>query len=179
MAQRNRGEQQPRSSQDDSVELARRHVKVVLTGEGADETLAGYNVFQHIALLEEVRTHPRDRERRAALETLLRQRDRQGSRSSTPGYYRSERCRTTIASLACLAPIPTPWLARCEPRKNFHSSCPAIFAGRSQGFDPIAEMAERIGHGRMKSLSPVAAHQYYLFKTDMPSYNLSFLRRPG
>ena len=53
-------------------ELARRHVKVVLTGEGADEALAGYNVFQHIALLEEVRTHPRDRERRAALETLLR-----------------------------------------------------------------------------------------------------------
>ena len=36
-------------------------------------------------------------------------------------------------------------------------------------------MAKRIGVGRMKSLSAVAAHQYYLFKADLPSYNLNCL----
>ena len=43
------------------------------------------------------------------------------------------------------------------------------------GIDPVAEMAERIGRGRMTSLSPVAAHQYYLFKADLPAYILNCL----
>jgi asparagine synthase (glutamine-hydrolysing) len=43
------------------------------------------------------------------------------------------------------------------------------------GIDPIAEMAERIGRGRMAGLSAVATHQYYLFKTDLPTYVLNYL----
>src|ERR1700683_2217494 len=53
-------------------ELARRHVKVVLTGEGSDEALAGYNVFRHIQLLEELRASPRDAGIGLAMDQLLR-----------------------------------------------------------------------------------------------------------
>src|SRR5438552_3050120 len=52
-------------------ELARRHVKVVLTGEGSDEALAGYNVFRHIALLESTRANPKDAELSRELDRFI------------------------------------------------------------------------------------------------------------
>ena len=39
--------------------LASKQVKSVLTGEGADELLAGYDLFRHQAMIERVRREPR------------------------------------------------------------------------------------------------------------------------
>jgi asparagine synthase (glutamine-hydrolysing) len=155
-------------------ELARRHVKVVLTGEGADEALAGYNVFQHLDLLEEVRTHPKDRGRRAALEALLR---KEGSGiailnsgilpiRALPEYDR-------IVGLFGAYPYAIARAMRTGKKIPFVMS--SDFRREVAGIDPVAEMAERIGRGRMTSLSPVAAHQYYLFKADLPAYILNCL----
>jgi asparagine synthase (glutamine-hydrolysing) len=47
--------------------LAGAHVKAVLTGEGADELLAGYPQFQHQQLIEACRQSPNDREAAARL----------------------------------------------------------------------------------------------------------------
>jgi asparagine synthase (glutamine-hydrolysing) len=155
-------------------ELARRHVKVVLTGEGADEALAGYNVFQHIALLEEVRSHPRDRERRAALDTLLGK-ERSGIALLNTGILpmRALPDYDRIVSLFGAYPYAMARALRTAKRLPFVMS--GDFRQEVAGIDPIAEMAQRIGLGRMKSLSAVAAHQYYLFKADLPSYNLNCL----
>ncbi len=155
-------------------ELARRHVKVVLTGEGADETLGGYNVFHHIALLDEVRTHPQDRERRAALETLLAK-EHSGIALLNTGILpiRALPEYDRISGLFGAYPYAMARALRTAKKVRFVMS--GDFRREVAGIDPIAEMAERIGRGRMKSLSAVAAHQYYLFKADMPSYNLNFL----
>jgi asparagine synthase (glutamine-hydrolysing) len=155
-------------------ELARRHVKVVLTGEGADEALAGYNVFQHIAQLDEVRTHPNDRERRAALDALLK-RERFGIALLNNGIIpiRALPQYDRVTELFGAYPYA---IARTL---RFGKAIPLVmsrdFRGEVAGVDPIAEMAERIGRGRMAGLSPVAAHQYYLFKTDLPAYILNYL----
>jgi asparagine synthase (glutamine-hydrolysing) len=52
--------------------LAARHVKAVVTGEGADEVLLGYAQFRHQQLLDTLRRAPGDRAARRAMRELLR-----------------------------------------------------------------------------------------------------------
>jgi asparagine synthase (glutamine-hydrolysing) len=49
------------------------------------------------------------------------------------------------------------------------------FGKETRGTDFIDETARRIGYGRMAGLSAVAAHQYYLFRADLPAYVLNYL----
>jgi len=155
-------------------ELARRHVKVVLTGEGADEALAGYNVFQHIALLDEVRTHPSDRARRAALDALLRQ-ERPGIALLNNGILPMRTLPEYDRVVGLFGAYPYAMARALRTWKRMPFLMSGDFRREVAGIDPIAEMAERIGRGRMASLSPVAAHQYYLFRADLPTYNLNYL----
>jgi len=155
-------------------ELARRHVKVVLTGEGADEALAGYNVFQHIALLEEVRTHPKDRERRAALEALLGK-ERSGIALLNSGILPIRALPEYDRVFGLFGAYPYAMARALRTGKRIPFVMSRDFRREVAGIDPVAEMAERIGRGRMASLSPVAAHQYYLFKADLPTYILNYL----
>jgi asparagine synthase (glutamine-hydrolysing) len=46
------------------------------------------------------------------------------------------------------------------------------FREEMAGVDPIADMAQRIGLGRLAGLGPVSAHQYYGFKADLAGYIL-------
>jgi asparagine synthase (glutamine-hydrolysing) len=155
-------------------ELARRHVKVVLTGEGADEALAGYNVFQHIALLEEVRTHPKDRGRRAALETLLGK-EQSGIALLNSGILPIRALPEYDRVIGLFGAYPYAIARALRTAKRLPFVMSRDFRREVAAIDPIAEMAERVGRGRMTSLSPVAAHQYYLFKADLPSYILNCL----
>ena len=155
-------------------ELARKYVKVVLTGEGADEALAGYIAFQHIVLLEALRANPADGQVRGDLDQLLLREGRGIALTNSailpirqyPEYDR-------VAGLFGAYPYAIaralrtgkilPYLFSIEFRREF------------RGFDYVASMADRIGRGRMAGLSPVAAHQYYLFKADLPAYILNYL----
>ncbi len=155
-------------------ELARRHVKVVLTGEGADEALAGYNVFQHIALLEEVRNHPKDRGRRANLEALLRK-EGSGIALLNSGILPIRALPDYDRIVGMFGAYPYAIVRAMKTGKKVRLMMSSDFRREVAGIDPIAEMAGRIGRGRMTSLSAVAAHQYYLFKADLPAYNLNYL----
>jgi len=155
-------------------ELARRHVKVVLTGEGADEALAGYNVFQHIAQLDEVRTHPNDRERRAALDALLRK-ERSGIALLNNGIMPIRTLPQYDRVIELFGAYPYAIARALRFKKAIPLMMSRDFRREVAGIDPIAKMAERIGRGRMAGLSAVAAHQYYLFKTDLPTYVLNYL----
>ncbi len=53
--------------------LASSHVKVVLTGEGADELLAGYRLFTHLSLLEQNHQSPNSRSTQSHLRHFLRE----------------------------------------------------------------------------------------------------------
>ena len=155
-------------------ELARRHVKVVLTGEGADEALAGYNVFQHLAQLEEVRTHPKDRGRRAALDALLRK-EQSGIALLNSGILPIRALPEYDRIVGLFGAYPYAIARAMRTAKKIPFIMSSDFRREVAGIDPVAAMAERIGRGRMASLSPVAAHQYYLFKADLPAYILNCL----
>ncbi|HYW40305.1 MAG TPA: asparagine synthase (glutamine-hydrolyzing) [Terriglobales bacterium] len=155
-------------------ELARRHVKVVLTGEGADEALAGYNVFQHIAQLDEVRTHPNDPQRRAALDALLKK-ERSGIALLNNGIMPIRALPQYDRVTGLFGAYPYAIARALRTGKGIPFVMSRHFRREVAGVDPIAEMAERIGRGRMAGLSPVAAHQYYLFKADLPAYILNYL----
>ncbi len=155
-------------------ELARRHVKVVLTGEGSDEALAGYNVFQHIALLEGVRTDPRNPARRAALDALL-SKERSGIALLNTGILRIRALPDYDRIVGLFGAYPYAMARALRTANKVRFVMSGDFRREMAGIDPIAVMAERIGRGSMKALSPLSAHQYYLFKADMPSYNLNCL----
>jgi len=155
-------------------ELARQHVKVVLTGEGSDEALAGYNVFQHIALLESLRGSPGDARIGAELDRLLHTEGRGIALTNSavlpireyPEYDR-------VANLFGAYPYAMARALRTGKALPYIFS--RDFRHEVRGIDCVESMADRIGRGRMSGLSPVAAHQYYLFKADLPTYVLNYL----
>lgn len=155
-------------------ELARRHVKVVLTGEGADEALAGYAAFRHIPLLEALRAEPRNPERRVALEQFTRQENTGVAVTNTGilpirAYPEYDRVHSLFGAYpyAMARALHTATMLRYVLSRGFRREF--------NGADIVAETARRIGPGRMSGLSPIAAHQYYLFKTDLPNYILNYL----
>lgn len=147
-------------------ELARPHVKVALTGEGADESLAGYNVFRHLLLLEALRRDPRDRERRRELDALIASLGLYSGILPIRAYPDYER----ISALFGAYPYA---MARALRLSRAARRILSRGARRDlAGVDPIQDMAARIGPGRLADLGPVSAHQYYGFKTDLAGYIL-------
>jgi asparagine synthase (glutamine-hydrolysing) len=147
--------------------LARQHhLKVVLTGEGADESLAGYNVFRHLLLLDALRRQPRDPQLRRDLDALL---NSLGMYSGIlpvrelPDYAR-------ITSLFGAYPYAMARAIRLSRAARRILS--REFRAEIADLDPIARTAHSIGIGRLSGLDPVSAHQYYGFKADLASYIL-------
>lgn len=155
-------------------ELARRHVKVVLTGEGADEALAGYNVFRHIQLLEELRASPRDAGLAAAMDQLLHQ-EGSGVAGMNTGVVPIRAYPQYDRVVKLFGVYPYAAARALHSGKAIPYILSRDFRKETRDTDFIDEMARRIGYGRMTGLSPVAAHQYYLFKTDLPAYILNYL----
>jgi asparagine synthase (glutamine-hydrolysing) len=155
-------------------DLARHHVKVVLTGEGSDEALAGYNVFQHIVLLEQLRANSGNREIRAALDDLL-QRESRGVAVTNSAVLPIREYPDYARVRQLFGAYPYAIARAFRTGKAMPYILSSQFRQEFRGADSIASMADRIGRGRMAGLSPVAAHQYYLFKADLPAYILNYL----
>ena len=155
-------------------DLAHQHVKVVLTGEGADEALAGYNVFQHMALVEGLRTRPGDVQISAQLDQLLR-RERDGIAVTNSGILPIREYPQYDRIAGLFGAYPYAMARALRTAKALPYILSREFGEQVRGIDCVASMADRIGRERMTGLSAVAAHQYYLFKTDLPAYILNYL----
>jgi asparagine synthase (glutamine-hydrolysing) len=148
------------------ADLARRHVKVVLTGEGADEALAGYNVFRHLLLLEAARRTPGDPRLRAELRSFVKRLGLHSGVLPVRAYSDYDRITALFGCYpyAMARAVKIGRAARRILSKEFRRSV--------SGLDPIAEMAAHIGKERLAGLDPVSVHQYYAFKTDLAGYIL-------
>jgi asparagine synthase (glutamine-hydrolysing) len=148
---------------------AGRHVKVVLTGEGADELLMGYNHFKHQTLLEETRLHPQNREARRSLnDFLINERDSTDI-VRTKNYLDYER---VTALFGC---YPYTILRALEYPRKLKLFLSNSFKEKLAAVDSISELAQQFNPNALRGLSPLVATQYFFFKTDLANYILNYL----
>ena len=149
--------------------LAHRHVKVVLTGEGADELLAGYDRFKHQARLEALAREPKSRAAQKRLkEFLARQTVWTGMTASRayPDY------RAVVEKLGVYPyPVAEMIVYQSGALRLLSGECRRL-AKSIGGLDDLAGWIDRT---KLAGLSPLAATQYMLFKTSLPNYILNFL----
>ena len=149
--------------------LASQQVKSVLTGEGADELLAGYDLFRHQALIESVRREPRNPALRAQMRRFLGSVDLLSGTVRTKDYAEYDR----VVELFGAYPYPAlralklgRWIRALLSRECI----------RSIGdFDPLEQLAARWSSRRLAGDDPLSATQDFLFRTQLPSYILNCL----
>lgn len=149
--------------------LAGQHVKVVLTGEGADELFAGYELFKHQALLERAIAHPADQSATGELAAFL------DDRGLQDGIVPSRTLPDHSRTVSLLGGYPYAVLRAVTYRKKLWPLLSKDFRERMGRLDPIAELGARIDRDKLRSFSPMQVTQYVMFKTDLPSYLLNFL----
>lgn len=150
-------------------ELASRHVKVVLTGEGADELLAGYPQFRHQQLLDRLRQHPGDRAARAQLEAFL-------ARSGTlSGTIPIDRYPDFERVTALFGAYPYPLAKTIYYQRRLWALLSTSFRRRSRSLDSLADLAALLEPQPFAGLPAVTASQALLFRTELPAYILSSL----
>ena len=149
--------------------LASQQVKSVLTGEGADELLAGYDLFRHQALIESVRREPRNPALRAQMRRFLGSVDLLSGTVRTKDYAEYDR----VVELFGAYPYPAlralklgRWIRALLSRECI----------RSIGdFDPLEQLAAGWSSRRLAGDDPLSATQDFLFRTQLPSYILNCL----
>jgi len=149
--------------------LAARHVKAVMTGEGADETLVGYAQFRHQQLLDHLRRHPGDPEATSALRALLAE---TGTLTGTIPIDRYHDADRVIRLFGCY-PYPAAKCAYYQSRLRLVLAAP--LRRRLPALDSLDSLARVIDRDALAGLPAVAASQYVLCKTELPAYVLSTL----
>ena len=149
--------------------LAGSHLKVVLTGEGSDELLAGYNQFKHQDLLEAVRLNPGSRPARRAIRDFLAREGILTGITRATEYSQYERV------VRAFGVYPYTILRSLLYRSKVNPLLSRDFRRSVAGVDTIDELSAHVDRPALSGLSPTCASQYVLFKTDLPAYNLNFL----
>jgi asparagine synthase (glutamine-hydrolysing) len=149
--------------------LASSRVKVVLTGEGADEVLAGYPQFRHQQLLDAVHRAPRDRDAARRLAEFSATRSVFSGTVPITRYPDYDR----VVSRFGVYPYPLTrvrayqrpvrWLLSSELRRN------------AATVDTLAALDTSLGPHAFDGFDPVTASQYLLFRTELPGYILTNL----
>ena len=149
--------------------LASQQVKSVLTGEGADELLAGYDLFRHQALIERVRREPRNPTLRAQMRQFLSSVDLLSGTVKTQDYAEYDR----VVALFGVYPYPAlralklgRWIRKLLSQEYIRSIC---------DFDPLEQLATRWSSRPLAGDDPLSATQDFLFRTQLPSYILNCL----
>ena len=149
-------------------QLAHQYVKVVVTGEGADELLMGYAQFRHQQLLDQLRANPRDRVARENLQHFLGNEGVQFGVTTARAYSQYERATQLFGTYPYL-------FLRTRQAAGVNRVLAPEFLARLQGHDAAAALSERLDRPEMAGLPPLAATQYVLFKTDLVGYILNVL----
>jgi asparagine synthase (glutamine-hydrolysing) len=150
-------------------ELAGRHVKVVLTGEGADELLAGYPQFRHQLLLDRLRQDPRDRRSRDELTAFLAGAGTLGGTVPITSYPDVEGVVRRFGA------YPYPVAKAIYYQRRLWALLATPLRRRARTLDSLDALAALLDRTVLADLPAVAASQYVLFKTELPGYILSTL----
>ena len=149
--------------------LASQHVKSVLTGEGPDELLAGYDLFLHQALLERVRHEPRNRALRAQMRQFL------GSVDLLSGTVRATDYAEYDRVVELFGTYPYPALRALKMRRSTHAVLSRECLRGIGDFDPLEHLATTWSSRRLAGGDALSASQDFLFRTQLPSYILNCL----
>ena len=149
--------------------LAAGHVKAVLTGEGADESLAGYPQFRHQQLLDTLRRHPDDRQARTDMRSLLR------DAGTLTGLIPIDRYPDLDRVTRLFGAYPYPMAKTAYFQRRLWALLATPFRRRARTLDSLEELARLIDRDVLSGLPAVAASQYVLFKTELPGYILNSL----
>ena len=149
--------------------LASQHVKSVLTGEGADELLAGYDLFRHQALLERVRHEPRNRALRAQMHRFL------GSVDWLSGTVRAKDYAEYDRVVELFGMYPYPALRAVKLRRSTRAVLSRECLRGIGDFDPLEHLATTWSSRRLAGGDALSATQDFLCRTQLPSYILNCL----
>lgn len=149
--------------------LAGSMVKVVVTGEGADELLLGYPQFRHQHLIEQARRRPGDAAARGALDEFLR------NQSVQFGVARRREYVDEAAVVRRFGAYPYPVLRAIGFGGIRAVAFDRHFRQRVQAFDPLESLAEALPPGALAGLPNLRATQHVLLRTDMAGYILAVL----
>lgn len=149
--------------------LAAKQVKSVLTGEGADELLAGYDLFRHQALIERVRREPRNPVPRAQMRRFLSSVDQLSGTVKTGVYAEYDRVVELFGA------YPYPALRALKLRRWIRNLLSREYIRGIGDFDPLEQLAARWKSRPLAGNDPLSATQDFLFRTQLPSYILNCL----
>ena len=149
--------------------LASQHVKSVLTGEGADEVLAGYDLFRHQALLERLRREPRNRVLRAQMRRFL------GSVDLLSGTVRATDYVEYDRVVELFGAYPYPALRALTLGRAARAVLSRECLRGIADVDPLEQLATTWSSRRLAGDDALSATQDFLCRTQLPSYILNCL----
>jgi asparagine synthase (glutamine-hydrolysing) len=149
--------------------LARTEVKVVLTGEGADELLEGYDLFTHLALLEERQSsNPSIGARHRLRKFLSRQ-------ANIAGLTKVDQFVDYEHVIGLFGAYPYQALRTLLHAKKLPYVLSGDFQQAVRAIDPLEDLAAEVAPDLRHSLSSRKLTQLLLFRTQLPNYLLNYL----
>jgi asparagine synthase (glutamine-hydrolysing) len=149
--------------------LARSRVRVVLTGEGADELLAGYPQFRHQALLERCARSPRDRDAARALDAFAATATTFAGTVPIRRYPHYDAIRERFGAY----PYALTRIYAYQQRIKWLLSPECRRAARATS--TLAALEEALGSRALDGLDGLRASQALLIRTELPGYILTVL----
>ncbi len=150
-------------------ELASSHVKVVLTGEGADELLAGYSLFTHLALLEEKHQNPASLSARSHLRRFLEE------ETNIAGLTKIDHLPEHRRVTSLFGYYPYSALRVLLHQQRLPQVLTRSFRIDVHGIDPLRDLASLFPAFPANTLSSRELTRLLMFKTTLPNYILNFL----
>ena len=149
--------------------LAGVHVKAVLTGEGADELLAGYPQFQHQQLIEACRASPRDRDAAARLAQFTSANTVSAGIAPIRDYPHYNQVVARFGAYPYAA--ARMFSLRRTIRWLVSHDCRHLLSG----VGTLGALDTALGTRPFDGLDPISASQAALFRTQLPGYILTNL----
>ena len=146
----------------------RPHVKAILTGEGADETLVGYSMYRHQLLLDE-RRKTGEREVTARIKEMIAREGFLSGLLPVTAYRQKAMVETIFGCYpyAALRALTTERFMGYVLQRGFTQAYPIE--------EQLKRLAEALPAEALNGLPQTTASRFISLKCDLPAYNLNFL----